>query len=68
MWRSNPNWPSTFSACAATDCDGSARGGGLCGDCTEKRLAEIVGKAIAYNYREAIRTVRRLEKEMEESA
>jgi hypothetical protein len=44
--RQYPVWPSTFSTCS---CERQmARGGGRCSICIEEKLAELIGKPLAW--------------------
>jgi len=65
LWRQYPTGVSTFSECAKK-CGGSelARGGGLCANCLEKEMAELVGGTFAFRYHAAVQDVRRLRSQM----
>lgn len=65
IWRNLPLWPSTFGHCSRCE-TGSARGGGICLDCRMLELCGRVGLLMATEYVNACRTVRRLEREMEQ--
>ena len=64
MWRNMPSTPSTFGACCRCKTK-SARGSGLCFDCAEKELAELVGRKAAEEYAKAIARIRELENKMD---
>ena len=53
--RNYPYWPSTFGSCAANNCTNSARGGGLCAVCHEKKLAKYVGADHAKRYHDSVK-------------
>lgn len=54
MWRNYPSWPSTFSTCECRVNMG--RGGGKCADCLETELAELIGKPLAWEIHQTIKT------------
>ena len=55
MRRNYPDWPSTFGCCSEPECNKSARGCGVCADCHENKLAEIVGISYAHKVHESIK-------------
>jgi hypothetical protein len=46
LWRSYPEWPSTFGPCSEK-CGGSGRGSGPCASCVERAIGELVGDDLA---------------------
>lgn len=54
MFRNYPSWPSTFSTCECKVNIG--RGGGKCADCLEVELAELIGKPLAWEIHQTIKT------------
>lgn len=52
--RSYSDWPVTVNPCNTTGCSGSARGDGICADCHEKKLADIVGSDKAKELHDAV--------------
>ena len=67
LWRNICNGVFTSGHCVRK-CGNWARGSGLCAACAEKDLAEYIGVEKATEYVAAIRTVRRLELEMDQKA
>lgn len=60
--RQYPLMPSTFSTC---ECKRSpARGGGLCAECIEERIAEKVGKPLAWELHHSFKQYQRLKHEV----
>ena len=55
--------PSTWGKCK-TKCGKDARGSGLCKDCAEKGLAELVGGEKAKELHEAVKTLHKIECEL----
>lgn len=50
--RQYPTWPSTFSTC---ECKRhAARGSGPCAQCIEEKIAEVVGKPLAWELHQAV--------------
>lgn len=58
-------YPSTWGKCMA-GCGKDARGSGLCKDCAERGLAELVGKEKAEELHNAIKTLHKIERELSE--
>lgn len=57
--RQYPVWPSTFGTC---ECKRRAgRGGGACSECIEERLAELIGKPLAWEIHRTIAQLQMLE-------
>ena len=54
LQRNYVDWPSTFGKCSG-GCDTLARGSGLCADCYERKLAEIVGEESASHFHDAVK-------------
>lgn len=54
MERNYPLHPSTFSTCECKSRMG--RGGGKCADCLEIELAELIGKPLAWEIHQTIKT------------
>ena len=54
LQRNYVDWPSTFGKCSS-GCGELARGSGLCADCYERKLAEIVGEGAASHFHDAVK-------------
>ena len=54
--RNYPDLVATFNPCTESGCDGAGRGVGPCAQCYEKRLAGVVGPALAAHMHDTIRT------------
>ena len=67
LWRNIANGVFTSGTCSA-GCGRMARGSGLCADCLAKELGELIGKAKAARYVKLIRSVRAMEREMDDAA
>lgn len=52
--RNHPLHPSTFSTCECKERLG--RGGGKCAECLEAELAELIGKPLAWEIHQTIKT------------
>jgi hypothetical protein len=60
--RQYPLMPSTFSTC---ECQRHmARGGGLCSECLEEKLAEKVGKGLAWELHHSFKQYQRIKSEV----
>lgn len=71
LWRSYPEYPSTFGACCNEECDSgrSARGGGLCAPCLVGCIGAVAGSAeLAETYHQAVLECRRIKRELVECA
>ena len=65
IWHNNPSprWATKVSNCCQPRCLGIARGGGKCAGCYERDLACLTHSKLAREFHEAVKEVRRLEKE-----
>jgi hypothetical protein len=57
IYRSYPDWPSTFGKCSTDGCENSARGCGLCADCHEKGLAQYSGEEAAKDFHDKVKAM-----------
>jgi len=66
VWYAHPSGVTTFSQCSCPDCAKGERGGRLCPDHAEARIAVIIGPEPASQYASAIRRLRLLERQQTE--
>jgi len=67
VWSNLPSAPSTFGECKRKCERGLGRGGGICIYCAQEDLADIIGDDDARAFVDAVRLVRTLEKEQDDT-
>jgi len=64
IWYQFPRGVTTVGPCPI--CGKASRGSHLCLDCLSKKLSELVGDELAWKYIDGIKTLRKIENEMED--